>query len=70
MKKYDEENIVNNNEYNSVIINAILSHEQVWIRHSPQSSQDIGVASYITSDHEKSFQVLDKSKEPWGSKVS
>ena len=35
MKKYDEENIVNNNEYNSVIINARLSHEQVWIRHSP-----------------------------------
>ena len=45
MKKYDEEKIVNNNEYNSVIINARLSHEQVWIRHSPQSSQDIAVAS-------------------------
>jgi hypothetical protein len=70
MKKWNEESIVNNKEYDAVFMTAGISREQVWIQHMPQQNQDFVVASYETSDPEQSFKVLAISKEPWGCKIS
>ena len=68
MKKWNEENIVNNKEHDAVFMAAGITHEQVWIQHLPQQNQDFVVASYETSDPEQSFKVLATSKEPWAVK--
>ena len=68
MKKWNEENIVNNKEHDTVFKLAGISREQVWIQHLPQQNQDFVVASYETSDPEQSFKVLATSKEPWAVK--
>ena len=68
MKKWNEENIVNNKEHDAVFMTAGISREQVWIQHMPQQNQDFVVASYETSDPEQSFKVLATSKEPWAVK--
>ena len=65
MKKWNEENIVNNKEHDTIFKLAGISREQVWIQHLPQQNQDFVVASYETSDPEQSFKVLATSKEPW-----
>jgi hypothetical protein len=68
MKKWNEENIVNNKEHDAVFMAAGITHEQVWIQHMPQQNQDFVVASYETSDPEQSFKVLATSDEPWAVK--
>ena len=68
MKKWNEENIVNNKEHDTVFRSAGISREQVWIQHLPQQNQDFVVASYETSDPEHSFKVLATSKEQWAVK--
>ena len=39
MKKWNEENIVNNKEHDTVFMTAGITHEQVWIQHMPQQNQ-------------------------------
>ena len=68
MKKWNEENIVNNKEHDAVFMTAGISREQVWIQHMPQQNQDFVVASYETSDPEQSFKVLATSNKPWAVK--
>jgi hypothetical protein len=68
MKKWNEENIVNNKEHDTVFRSAGISREQAWIQHLPQQNQDFAVASYETSDPEQSFKVLATSNEPWATK--
>ena len=68
MKKWNEQNIVNNKEHDAVFLTAGISREHVWIQHMPQQNQDFVVASYETSDPEQSFKVLATSDEPWAVK--
>jgi hypothetical protein len=68
MKKWNEENIVNNKEHDAVFMAAGITHEQVWIQHLPQQNQDFAVVCYETSDPEQSFKVLATSDEPWAAK--
>ena len=68
MKKWNEENIVNNKEHDEVFMSAGISREQVWIQHSLQHNQDFAVACYETSDPEQSFKVLATSDKPWAVK--
>ena len=69
MKKWNEENIVNNKEHDAVFMAAGITREQVWIQHMPQQqNQDFAIASYETSDPEQSFKVLATSNEPWAAK--
>ena len=68
IKKWNEENIVNNKEHDTVFRLAGISREQVWIQHLPQQNQDFVVASYENSDPEQSFKVLATSDEPWAAK--
>jgi hypothetical protein len=68
MKKWNEENIVNNKEHDAVFMTAGITHEQVWIQHLPQQNQDFAVVCYETSDPEQSFKVLATSNEPWAAK--
>jgi hypothetical protein len=67
MKKWNEENIVNNNEHDAVFKAAGISREQVWIQHSSQQG-DFAVASYETDNPEQSFKVLATSNESWAVK--
>jgi hypothetical protein len=66
MKKWNEENIVNNKEHDAVVKAAGISREQVWIQRSQQG--DFAVASYETDNPEQSFKVLATSNEPWAIK--
>jgi hypothetical protein len=66
MKKWIEENIVNNKEHDTVFKTAGISRETVWIQHLPQG--DYAVASYETEDPEHSFKVLATSNEQWAVK--
>jgi hypothetical protein len=66
MKKWIEENIVNNKEHDAVFNTAGISRETVWIQHLPQG--DYAVASYDTDDPEYSFKVLTTSNDPWAVK--
>ena len=66
MKKWIEENIVNNKEHDAVFKTAEISRETVWIQHLPQG--DYAVASYDTDDPEQSFKVLATSNDPWAVK--
>ena len=69
MKKWNEENIVNNKEHDAVFMTAGITHEQVWIQHMPQQqNKDFAVVCYETSDPEQSFKVLATSDEPWAAK--
>jgi hypothetical protein len=66
MKKWNEENIVNNKEHDALFKAAGVSREQVWIQHLPQG--DFAVASYETNNPEQSLKVLASSNEAWASK--
>ena len=66
MRKWKEENIINNKEHDEVFRAAGISCEQVWIQHLPQG--DFAIASYETNDPEQSFKVLATSNEPWAAK--
>lgn len=66
MKKWVEENIVNNKDHDAVFKDAGISREQVWIQHTPQG--DFAVASYETNDIEHSFNALANSNDPWALK--
>jgi len=66
MRKWNDENIVNNKEHDAVFKAAGISREQVWVQHLPQG--DFAVASYETDDPEHSFKVLATSSEPWAVK--
>ena len=68
IKKWNEENIVNNKEHDAVFMAAGISREQVWIQHLPQQNQDFVIASYETNDPERSFKVLVTSNESWAAK--
>jgi hypothetical protein len=68
MKKWNEENIVNNKEHDAVFSDAGITREQVWIQHLPQQNQDFVIASYETNDPEESFKVLATSNKPWAAK--
>ena len=68
MKKWNDENIVNNEEHDAIFMTAGITHEQVWIQHLPQQNQDFAVVCYETSYPEQSFKVLATSKEPWAVK--
>jgi hypothetical protein len=68
MKKWNEENIVNNKEHDEIFIEAGITHEQVWIQHIHQQNQDFAIACYETSDPEQSFKVLATSNKPWAAK--
>ena len=52
MRKWKEENIINNKEHDEVFRAAGISREQVWIQHLPQG--DFAVACYETNDAEQS----------------
>ena len=56
MKKWNEENIVNNKEHDTVFKAAGITREQVWIRHFPEQEQDFAIASYETNNPEQSFK--------------
>ena len=66
MKKWNEENIINNKEHDAVFKAAGVSREQTWVQHLPQG--DFIVVSYETDDPEHSFKVLATSSEPWAVK--
>ena len=66
LKKWNEENIVNNKEHDEVFKSAGVLREQVWIQHMPQG--DFAVASFETDDAEHSFKVLAISNQPWAVK--
>ena len=66
MRKWKEENIINNKEHDEVFRAAGISREQVWIQHLPQG--DFAIASYETNDPKQSFKVLATSNEPWAAK--
>ena len=66
MKKWNQENTVNNKEHDAVFEAAGISREQVWIQHSSQG--DFAVANYETTNPEQSFKVLATSNEPWAVK--
>jgi hypothetical protein len=68
MKKWNEENIVNNKEHDEVLSDAGITREQVWIQHMQQQNQDFAIASYETNDPEQSFKVLTTSNKPWAVK--
>ena len=68
MKKWNEENIVNNKEHDAVFKAAGITREQVWIQHFPEQEQDFAIASYETNNPEQSFKVLATSNEPWAIK--
>src|SRR5919202_5489635 len=68
MKKWNEENIVNNKEHDDVFKAAGISREQVWIQYSSKQGGDFAVASYETDNPEQSFKVLATSNEPWAVK--
>ena len=68
MKKWNEENIVNNKQHDAVFMTAGITHEQVWIQHLSQQNQDFAVVCYETSNPEQSFKVLATSDEPWAAK--
>jgi hypothetical protein len=68
IKKWNQENIVNNKEHDQVFKAAGISREQVWIQHLPQQQGDFAVASYETDDPGHSFKVLATSNEPWAVK--
>ena len=68
MKKWNEENIVNNKEHDAVFMAAGILREQVWIQHLPQQNQDFAVVCYETNDPEQSFKVLATSNEAWAVK--
>jgi hypothetical protein len=71
MKKWNEENIVNNKEHDVVFMDAGITREQVWIQHMPQQqqqNQDFAIACYETSDPEQSFKILATSDKPWAVK--
>jgi hypothetical protein len=63
MRKWNEENIVNNKEHDEVFRAAGISREQVWIQHLPQG--DFAIASYETNHPQQSFKVLATSNETW-----
>jgi hypothetical protein len=67
IRKWNEENIVNNKDHDAVLKAAGISREQVWIQHSSQQG-DFAVASYETDNPEQSFKVLATSSEPWAVK--
>ena len=52
MKKWNEENIVNNKEHDVVFMDAGITREQVWNQHMPQQqqqqNQDFAIACYET----------------------
>jgi len=66
MRKWNKENIVNNEEHDAVFKAAGVSREEAWIQHLPQG--DFVVASYETNNPEQSFKVLATSNEPWAVK--
>jgi hypothetical protein len=61
MRKWKEENIINNKEHDEVFRAAGISREQVWIQHLPQG--DFAIASYETNDPKQSLKVLATSNE-------
>jgi hypothetical protein len=67
MKKWNEENVVNNKEHDTVLKAAGISRETVWVQHYSQQG-DLAIASYETDDPEQSFKVLATSNEPWAVK--
>jgi NADPH-dependent ferric siderophore reductase len=67
MKKWNEENVVNNKEHDTVLKAAGISRETVWVQHHSQQG-DLAIASYETDDPEQSFKVLATSNEPWAVK--
>jgi hypothetical protein len=66
MKKWNEENIVNNKDHDTVMEAAGIFRETVWIQRLPQGN--FAVASFETNDPEHSFKVLATSNEPWAIK--
>ncbi len=66
MKKWNQENIINNKAHDSAFKAVGISREQVWIQHLPQG--DFAVVSFETDDIGQSFKVLAKSKDPWSVK--
>jgi hypothetical protein len=63
IRKWNEENVVNNTDHDMVMRAAGISQLQVWVQHLPQG--DFAVASYETNDPEKTVRVLSTSSEPW-----
>ena len=66
VRKWNQENIVDNKEHDEVFKTAGISREQVWIQHLSQG--DFAVSSYETDNPEKSFEVLATSNQPWAVK--
>jgi hypothetical protein len=67
VRKWNQENIVDNKEHDEVFKTAGISREQVWIQHLSQG--DFAVASYETDNPKKSFKVLATSNQPWAIKL-
>ena len=70
MKKWNEENIVNNQEHDAVFMAAGITHEQVWIQHSPPGSgaPDLEIVSLETEDPAMTLKEFATSTLPWAIK--
>ena len=55
MRKWNHDNIVNNQEHDAVFKAAGISREQAWVQHLPQG--DFTLVNYETNDPEHSFKV-------------
>ena len=66
MRKWNQENIINNKEHDAVFKAAGISREQAWVQHLPQG--DFILVNYETDDPEHSIKLLVTSSEPWAVK--
>jgi hypothetical protein len=63
MRKWIQEDIVNNSQHDKVFRTAGVSREQVWIQHTPMG--DLAVVSFEVKDLEQAFKTIGGSTDPW-----
>jgi hypothetical protein len=63
MKKWIQEDTVNNAEHDKVFRSAGVSREQIWIQNTPQGA--LAVVSFEVKDLGQAFKVIGSSTDPW-----
>jgi hypothetical protein len=63
MRKWIDEQILDNPNHDRVFRQAGVTAEQVWIQRTPMG--DFAVVTFGTEDPEKTFQTLSTSTDPW-----
>jgi hypothetical protein len=63
MRKWIDEQILDNPNHDRVFRQAGITAEQVWIQRTPMG--DFGVVTFGTEDPGKAFQTLSTSTDPW-----